>query len=213
MKKTTIVLLALLLCGPAHAGYSIHQVSRNDAATVTDATSRYYAVHAACRPNTTEINEQVTFRTGNGTADKAGIYIEQNDVGSASTCALRVNAASSSLSISITANTTGLFENTSSSATITANDEINWIVTVPAVGGTHTIDPRLLFFRFLAASNTYQRLVAEGDASPYGTTVANMINIGGSLIGGSTEANAQYKTYTAGTMQKGFAYLSANTRD
>jgi len=189
------------------------QTGRADAgATDPDGTTRVRPMTGYTVQSATESEVAATFRTANGTFDKAGVYVTQNDVSSASTQALRVNAASSALSISITGNTTGLFEDTTNSVTITAADKVNWLTTIPSVAGSHTISVSESFCRFSSATNTYQKMLSSYFASnTYGSTTVNYIGLGCELDFGTTEINVQQKFYTAGTLQKGFVNLSANT--
>ncbi len=65
--------------------------------------------------------------------------VTANDVGSASTMVLRNNAASSALTQSITANTTGVFADSTHTVTLATTDKINYELIVPSVSGSHAV--------------------------------------------------------------------------
>lgn len=184
---------------------------------VTDATTAIFTLGGYEQSGGANAQVNMPFRTGNGVFSYGGVYISQNDIGSASFCTLRVDNVSVALNISITANTTGLFVDEANSVSVNADSVVNWLITATAVGGTHTITVKTIFCRFLAATNTYQRLISSKDSSSgnqYGSVTTNFIGLGSYLyFGGLVEANAAYKYRTDGTMQKLDVHVSANTRD
>ncbi len=163
-----------------------------------------------------EANVQSVFRSANGTFDKSGCFITANDVGSASTLTLRVNGADTLLVISITASTTGLFEDTTHSAAINSTDKVNWRLFVPSVPGSHSVTLSHAFARFSSATDTYQKFLAfQSDAgATYGSVTRSFPSLNTYLVFGTgNESTIAHKFYTAGTLQKAQCYLSANTRD
>lgn len=88
------------------------------------------------------------------TAKNLQIHISANTVSAASTFALRVNGSSSALSASITANTTGFFEDTSNAVNIVPTDELNYILATGATGTS-------------LAQNTYGHMITPTSASTF----------------------------------------------
>lgn len=197
----------------------VAQISASNAMTFTDNTTRYVPLNGFVYNGiSTEAQAQLPFNTTGGTFDQGGVYVSQNGVSSNSTIRLRQNATTNiNPNISVTGSTTGLFEDTTNSSSISATDKINWSIVVPSVAGTQTITLRILFCRFSASSNTYQRLssLTFGSSNTYGSTTRSFLGLGEGLDTTNTanEIYVQHKFYTGGTLQKGMIFLSANTRD
>lgn len=102
--------------------------------TYAVSVTRYEPLEGASANETTEANIQMKA----GTADSASLfeaYVSANTVSAASTVTFRKNAANGNGSISITASTTGWFEDASHTDALIATDEINWMI---ATGGSGT---------------------------------------------------------------------------
>ncbi len=106
--------------------------------SVTDNTARFTGIEGTMEVNATEASVQTKARE-TFTFSELVCFITQNDVGSASTVDLRVDAASSALTITVTASTTGLFADSTHSVTVTAANAVNYRMSVPSVSGTHTV--------------------------------------------------------------------------
>lgn len=212
LKKLIFFILFLIFSPLVQAAYVQHMTNNPSGAAVTDGATADFPMIAYMVANSEAI-AQVPFTAYNGTWDKAQVYISQNDVGSAATCYLRINGGNSGVAVSITGSTTGLFQDTSNSGTSTAGQGVNWRLIVPAVAGTHTVTIKQGAVRFYSATNTFKRLQGHRSQN-YSSTTTNYLNFGdASLIGQTTEAKYQFKTYTAGTLKDGYTRLAANTRD
>lgn len=90
------------------------------------------------------------------------VGISNNDVTSASTVTLRKGAADTALSASITASTTGFFQDTTDTVTIASGDLVNYVLTTPAVSGT----------RFLGLTSVvvYTEIAGTGGATTMDVT-------------------------------------------
>jgi len=206
------IIILLILVTTADGAYVIYHAATGGGGGVGDGASRY-APLCRVRIETNEAICQSIIRNV-GTFSFGGCYIAQNDVSSASTIALRVNGVNSALSISITGNTTGSFVDEVNSVAVSAGQLVNWIITVPAVAGAHTILYTAAFCRFLATTDTSQRLDSMNTAgATYGSTTLNYIAHAAATDFGTTEANVQHTYRSAGTLKNGYAYLSANTRN
>ena len=106
--------------------------------TFADNTTRFTAISGAVSNITTEADCKQDIMFDCDLSDYQ-VLCQQNDVSSASTVTLRRNGADTTLSVSITGNTTGLFADNTTLSGISATDDMNSTVIVPAVAGGHTI--------------------------------------------------------------------------
>lgn len=86
-----------------------------------------------------------------GTAKNLGCHVSANSVASTSTLRLRVNTANGNLAVSITASTTGTFEDTSNSDSISAGDDINFHHTN---GGSGSITVDVMYVEYETADSS-----------------------------------------------------------
>lgn len=195
-------------------GYVIQQAIQPNGNTIADNTVRFIPISGHIKNVTTESSISVPFVTYGGTFDKAGIYISANDVSSNSTCNLHDDGSDTALSISITGNATGLFEDLSNSVAIAADSLVSWEITVPSVSGSHSITINQVHARFLSDTNTYQRLLASrasaGTATLNSTTVMYW-NLGGDLNINSDEARFQFKYRSSGTLRNMLVFVETNS--
>ena len=105
---------------------------------VTDNTIMYYPIGGTCDVTGTESVTQTKARLA-WTLSNLEVMVSQNGVSSASTCDVRKNAASTTITASITGSTTGLFADNTHTETLATTDEINFRLTVPSVAGTQTV--------------------------------------------------------------------------
>lgn len=106
-----------------------------DGQTLTAATTYYPLIHGNSSSSviTTEANYQTKLQH-NITFSKLQIFVVTNASSGAGTCDLRVNGASSALTVSITALTTGRFEDTTHSVDCVTSDLVNFRVAVGTGG-------------------------------------------------------------------------------
>ena len=109
-------------------------VSGSDGTTLSAAsTTLYMAIAGENRAVATEANAQTEISTG-GTLKNLQVNISQNARTTTTTFRSRINGANGNQVISVTASTTGIFEDTSNTDTVTAND----LVCYSSVTGTGT---------------------------------------------------------------------------
>ncbi len=89
--------------------------------TFSTTTSRYFQLGSAAEDQTGEPIEEFYF---DGTLSHLQCYVSANSTTSASTMAFRINAADSSAVLSVASGTTGHFENTTDTASVTAGDDV-----------------------------------------------------------------------------------------
>lgn len=180
------------------------KVTTSQAASVT---TYYYAGSGAITTTSTiESNRQAIIRTA-GTASKMNIMVTSNDRG-ASTLKFRKNTADGNQVASITASTTGNFEDATNSDALAATDIIDYQL-VTGAGGT-AFNFNSISHLFDSGTNTSQRLVSHVGS---GLGAGDFYPISGTVTG-SLESNMQCKIYGNGGIFKNLAvFCSANTRD
>lgn len=171
-------------------------------------TTSYYL--AGSGPNltasATESTRQVTVRTA-GTVSKLAIMVVANDR-AASTLRLRKNTANGNQSASITASTTGTFEDAVNTDALVATDVFNYQLVTGAGGSIFNFNA--ISHLFDSGTNTSQRMVvhingAIGNNEPFPLA---------GIQAASPIAGNQLKIYGNGGTFKNLAVLvSANTRD
>lgn len=87
----------------------------------------YWSLGDGTNDNTTESRFGFTFKTG-GTLRNASYYTSGNAAAVNTTVRIRIDGANVNLAITVTAATTGLFQDTSNTDTVTDTDVINWSV-------------------------------------------------------------------------------------
>lgn len=154
----------------------------------------------------TESTRQVTVRTA-GTTSKLAIMVVSNDRG-ASTLRLRKNTANGNQSASITASTTGTFEDASNTDALVATDVFNYQLVTGAGGSVFNFNA--ISHLFDSGTNTSQRMVVHVNGA-----IGNNEDfpVSGQQSGSAIAGN-QVKIYGNGGTFKNLAVLVAtNTRD
>jgi len=105
----------------------------NRGSTLTPSDVYYYSIGALPARSTTETDVYTTVRQAY-TIDKARIYLDTNSITAASYYKSRVNEADGNISITITASTTGEFEDASGSDSLSAGDEFCFELTAGGSG-------------------------------------------------------------------------------
>lgn len=156
--------------------------------------------------NATETNRQVIVRMI-FTMSKLYINVIANDRG-ASTLRVRINTANGNQSASITASTTGKFEDVVNTDTLASGDVFNYQLATGAGGTTFVID--VISHVSTPSVNTFQKLVTN-----IGAAILNndFLPVSGAASG-STEAGMETKIFgNGGTFKNLGVFVSANTRD
>ena len=161
---------------------------------------------------TTEGDTQVTWRTA-GTLSNLWIVVVANSL-AASTLTSRINGANGNLSVSITATTTGTFEDTTNTDAIAAADLLNTQLVAGAGGGslTYTIVGALFLPTTTGDTLTKHGEVFQEVRTGGALTRYYEIQGGGSNGGSATEADVKYRIRTAGTWKNLNVKVTANTR-
>ncbi len=180
---------------------------------IGDNTTNYLPV-ANCIVNaveTTEANAQIVHRTA-GTYSKLLAYISANGLNT-STIRLRIGGVNGNQVLSIGENATGFFEDTTHTDAIAAGNLVS--LSVVADSGSDMMLRQLrLFFESTSVTETVTRYAAYG-TQIYDVASVTVYNYLAGIVdpdGTTTEAHAQFKFKTAGTLKNLNCYISANTR-
>jgi hypothetical protein len=150
--------------------------------------------------NSTEAQVQIPYRTA-GTFSNLFVRISANSTNNSSTIRTRKNTTTNgTLVVSPGAGTTGVFEDTTNTDSVTAGD--TWTYQLVTTGtGTFTLTIISVLFEPTTSSDTVTRIAAAGLGNFSAASASRYNALGGSISAGSaTEANSQVrikKTLTA----------------
>lgn len=183
----------------------------NATAGIANALTRQNTFSGGSWNGLAEANSRHRFSQA-GTLTKLWVFISANtiDVGT-TTLKSRINGANGSNSISIGFGATGEFEDASNSDTVAAGDLVD--VQLISSGTTGTITPRCIAAVYTpSGTHNYKMLSDELGGVSLGASTTNYWCPFGKNANNTTEANAQFKTRTAGTLRNAYVRVSANSR-
>lgn len=171
-------------------------------------TTEFWGIYISGIANvTTETNQQLTYRAA-GTFSNLYIRVLTNATSATSTFRTRQNAADGSLVISIGAGTTGEFEDTANTDTITAGDEWNYSFAAGA-GGTVTYGSASILFS--ANANTVC-VLAQTNLNFSTASTTRYIGLASNNTSSTLEADGEQEINSAGTLKNLFLNINSNTR-
>lgn len=179
----------------------------------TDNTTRYEILGSSIGAGiTTESQSNTTFKYA-GTLKNGFVYVSQNDVSNASTVRTRKNnTTNGNIAVSITGNTTGIFEDTSNTDTITVDDEWNYQVVIPAVGGVHTVTIIRISVGLETTSHKYLLQSGRGGGAAQANNLTRYYGLGSLVLTeATTEANTSCKSRLVFTGKDMQVNVTANT--
>ena len=100
----------------------------------TTSSDQYFQVGARSTGTATEANAQHRFRA-NGTFRNGAADIQTNSRDGTTTYRVRVNGSNTSIAVSVTAATTGLFEDITNSAAVVNGDLVGWLGSLSGTSG------------------------------------------------------------------------------
>ena len=183
----------------------------NPTSSIAASTTNFYGIVANSRFSaTTEANITTIWRTG-GTLSNLYINILTNDR-AASTFRTRKATANANLVVSITGSTTGKFEDTSNTDTVTAGDD--WHVSLATGAGGTVFTVKIISVLFSATTNTVSMIGGAASTSVATASATNPgpLYAGGAYTAGATDANVGITLRTAGTGKNLFVYVGSNAR-
>lgn len=179
------------------------------AATTFNSSTEYAALAGVSQFVSSEIETQLDFNTA-GTLKNLFLNISANTRTTTSTLNVRVAGADSGVTVSVTASSTGIFEDTTNSGTVAANDDCNFALTQGAGGGTLTMQG--LKVEFETTNSKFQTEISNVGGTTQSANLTRYMGFGGNIgIAETTEADAQTELNIAATFSNLFVYVSANT--
>jgi hypothetical protein len=188
-------------------------VSANGAGQTTNANITSYKALSYTFEGATETTENNTKVLVNysGVFSRLYIRVSANTVTATSTLRLRINGADGNQVISIASSTTGSFQDTSNTDTISAGDSINYKFVSGATGTSLTIT--VCSIQFNSDTNT---VAIYGASSTGGITINSASTTQyvamTSPSSDTTESNTQAQVNNASTLNHFNIYISANAR-
>ena len=204
----TSSILSLLLQHAGTGNFPLVAARVADGFTQSENLVRYLSVAGSGTGQATEANAQYTFRVA-ATLSNFRVYISANSIGANTSAATRKNAGAGGQSVTITASTTGSYEDTVNTDSVVAGDEVNYVVdsTSAKMGSLTT---RLAQVESTAVGR--QLVVSSTGAGVSNVLVYWPVEGLQRATTATTEANVQLDARTTLTIENMYAYVSANTR-
>lgn len=180
------------------------QACTSVAVSYTTASTTSYNVLCGFQDATVTTENDVKCRQRkSGTYRNYSTYISDNARATTTTSGLRINGATSSLSVSVGAGLTGFFEDTTDSVAVVAGDDVNYFVTTGTGAGdyiptSHQID-------FVSTDYTGLYVIGRSIGNTQNQDATTFFPIMGHLGGWSTETNI---TIRSGFIQADFLELT-----
>jgi len=134
------------------------------------------------------------------------VYVTNNSLDASTTVAFRINGADGNMGLSIPSGSTGGFEDTSSTDSVSSGDLIDFRVSAGGTTGSIYIRPLSCF---MDTADGDALLVTSWPYMSYDKERFCQLTDGGSYA--SSDAEARQKLYVDGTLEKFRAYVSTNT--
>lgn len=193
-----------------YTNFQTSHYTSDTSVSYTDNTTRYALIGGFITNESTESNVNTTFKSA-GTLKNGFVYITQNNISSASTIRTRKNnTTNGNISISVTGNTTGIFEDSSNTDTVASDDEWNWQIVCPSVTQTKTIEIRHLQIGFETTNSQFP--LFSGTSAPKTQAFnATYYYALGSANESNTESHRAVKSRVSFTAKNMVAAVTANT--
>ena len=126
-----------------------------------------------------EDNVEFTFKTG-GTLRNASWYVSGNDRTDTTTLRSRVAGANGNISIAVTTTSTGLFQDTSNTDTISTGNTVDWSCTSGSIDATNNLTGTMAACEFITTDSSWENITGPttvgGDPQSAATTAYNRIS-------------------------------------
>lgn len=143
-----------------------------------------------------------------GTWKNLSLYVSANTRTDTTTYANRINTANGTLAISVTTTATGLFEDTTHSDAVAANDDINYAIT--AAAGSGSITTQFISSELITVDGTFDSGAMRAAGNAQGFNETNYDHVSGDLTWFTSTWTDEYVLLpTRFTNQ--VAVISANT--
>lgn len=210
-KTGLLILVFCLFSQPSFSANVIHVTQGASTSALNANQHGYIALSGISNIRTTEARMQVKVSSVGGTFSGLNTYVSVNSATAAVVIVFRKNGGDGTQTVSIPSTSTGLFQDTTHSDTISAADLVNWdIVTASDFADSATI--KYIHTAFAAATNSVEKLVATTSSYSQNAATAYITLNGSNSTAMTTEGFAQQKFRTGGTLSKGMIYVNANGR-
>lgn len=187
--------------------------SSSNGAVVNGSNTYFLLTNGGLAGSTTESTRQHTMRVA-GTFSNIYLILSANATTSASTVRFRKNTANGNQNFTIGAGLTGEFEGDLVNTDIVASGDLVGLLVTNGGGGDLTVT--VVSILFAATSNTSVAFGANGLSNTVTDNSADdhffSITARGGFDGNTTEAKAQQKINTAGTLKNATCSVSLNNR-
>jgi len=192
---------------------SLQVVARAAGQTFTDNTTRFIPIWSSIGATTaTELQVQGPIRDA-GSVNQLGVRVSANTASVTSTVTLRKNLADTALTLSISADATGEFEDTANAVAVVATDEADIEVTVPAEAGTNQLTLSVVRTQFTPTDGgTTLSLWVSTSTTWTQTDQTRFFQMGDGGDAALIENNANIRIGGPFTARNLYTYVSANTR-
>jgi hypothetical protein len=137
-------------------------------------------------------------------------YVKTNTTDADSIIKLRKNLSDGSGTLTIPANTTGEFEDTTNSDSLSVGDEVNYSITAGTGTGSLAMGP--IRCHYATANSTTAPLQSCGAFNFTANSATRYLMMGGRNAINTSEASAQTLMKNSGTLANFFVYASTNAR-
>ena len=190
-------------------------VHRGSSAFV-DGSTRYTHIGGGFYASNSAIAQLETPIRDAGTFSNLFVYVATNTASVTSTITLQKNQVDTALTVSYTADQTGIKEDTSNTVSFVATDEANLEITVPTEVGTNTLTAQIFSMQFAPTTTTDCLSILHCNASgsvshPTDSTTFYFVPNGLIAIS-TTEANNKYRVRATFTASDFYVHVPSNSR-
>ena len=180
---------------------------------VSDNTTEYNPLVGSINTGSTTTGNYDTPIRDAGTFSNLFTYVPTNTASVTSTITLQDSQVDTALTVSYTADQTGIKEDTSNTAALANTDEAQYETTVPDEAGTNTLTATLYGVEFTpdTSSDCIVILGATGSIS-FGNASETSYLLPGSPTNTTTIGNAKYRARFSFTSSDLYTFLSTNAR-
>lgn len=189
-------------------------VTGNDGVSQAASVTAFYPIGGGAIADTTEANRTDTWRVA-GTLSNLYIKILTNGVSATSTLRTRKNGADANIVVSITASTTGEFEDAVNTDAVGAAEDWHLSLATGASGSTLTFSICSTYFAATSDTATHFRATGAAGGVALNTGAGNTRWLGpfGDInAGAGSEAFVQWAARGTTTLKNMFLYVVANGR-
>jgi hypothetical protein len=206
---TLTVSLISVLSDPTSGNTIETQIITGSANLSNASETRYAPVNGGPGLSTTEANHKCRCRTA-AVWENLYVQVSANARSTDTIFGSRKNGAAGSLTLTVGASATGVFEDLSNADTLAAGDDYNFFMTTGT--GTGTLTFQLLSAEFVTTSRKFPLLIADGAGVAQAFNVTNYFPIAGMIVDPSTtETFQQLPTRLAITLSDLTVLVTANT--